>query len=59
MTEPPMLEWEQGWDGHRDAQARRFARLPLPDKVRWLEEAQRIANHLEQARQIAARSPGQ
>ena len=35
--------WDAGWDGHSLAQARRLARLPLTEKLRWLEEAQRTA----------------
>ena len=31
--------WEAGWDGHRDAQARRLAALSLAEKLDWLEEA--------------------
>lgn len=35
----PERTWESGWDGHRAAQLRRFARLPLRDKLAWLEQA--------------------
>ena len=38
--------WESGWEGHAEAQRRRLARLPLPEKLRWLEEAQRIIHNL-------------
>ena len=38
--------WERGWDGHAMEQLRRLARLPLPDKIAWLEQAQRVAQHL-------------
>ena len=31
--------WELGWDGHRDAQARRMAALSLAERLAWLEEA--------------------
>jgi len=39
-------EWEIGWDGHARAQQSRFATLPLTEKIRWLEEAQRLAEQL-------------
>ena len=50
MTDDPRKgegEWEVGWDGHRDAQRRRIAMLSLVEKIRWLEEAQRLAEHLQ------------
>lgn len=31
--------WERGWDGHERAQLRRMAKLPMWDKLQWLEEA--------------------
>ena len=49
MPEPDSREghvWESGWDGHSEAQRRRLARLPLGEKLRWLEEAQRIIRSL-------------
>ena len=42
--------WESGWEGHSDAQRRRLARLSLIEKLRWLEEAQRLVLHLEKNR---------
>ena len=45
----PGLEWERGWEGHREAQRRRLAQLPLTEKLRWLEEADRIVRHLGRA----------
>ena len=47
---PEQRLWERGWDGHRQAQLRRLARLPLVEKLRWLEEADRIVRHLENTR---------
>lgn len=38
--------WERGWDGHERAQRERIARLPLWEKIAWLEEAQRVARAL-------------
>ena len=48
-------QWERGWDGHSEAQLRRLAKLPLWEKIAWLEQAQRVANHL--ARQQPQRPP--
>lgn len=41
--------WERGWEGHMLAQQRRLARLPLWEKLAWLEEAQRFAEQLSKA----------
>ena len=38
--------WESGWQAHTLAQRRRLARLSLAEKLRWLEEAQRLVGHL-------------
>jgi hypothetical protein len=48
MSDRPNDEhlWEQGWGGHEQAQLERLADLPLPQKIAWLEEAQRLARHL-------------
>ena len=45
--------WERGWDGHREAQLRRMARLPLRDRIRWLEQAQKLVSRLQKARRTA------
>jgi hypothetical protein len=46
-------QWERGWDDHEQQQLQRLARLSLPEKLKWLEEAHRLV------RQIAAReAPG-
>ncbi len=42
----PEREWERGWEGHREAQRRRLARLPLREKLQWLEEAHRLVRGL-------------
>ena len=49
--------WERGWDGHNQSQLRRLARLPLGEKIRWLEEAQQLVWRLSQERdrRVAAR----
>ena len=44
--EPEAGAWEPGWDGHLAAQRLRLARLPLAEKLQWLEEAQRLARRL-------------
>ena len=58
MTDDPRDEqlWEAGWDGHTEAQQRRLAALPLAEKLRWLEEAQQLADQLQRSR--AKREPG-
>ena len=38
--------WEEGWQGHAEAQRARIARLTLREKLRWLEEAQHLLIHL-------------
>jgi hypothetical protein len=40
------LLWEEGWDGHHARQLERMARLPLVDKLRWLEEAHYLVRRL-------------
>ncbi len=45
--------WEQGWEGHEYRQLRRLSRLSLPEKLAWLEEAQRLAHHLARRSQQA------
>jgi hypothetical protein len=42
MTEPTQNQervWERGWEGHELAQLQRMARLPLSEKLDWLEQA--------------------
>ena len=47
-NEQPQEEaWPVGWEGHERAQLLRMASLPLPLKLRWLEEAQVVADHLQ------------
>ncbi len=48
MTDPgERREWEQGWQGHVDAQARRMAALSLAEKLDWLEDAHALVIHLQ------------
>jgi hypothetical protein len=39
--------WDIGWEGHERAQLLRMAAQPLPLKLRWLEEAQVMVEHLQ------------
>ena len=39
--------WEKGWDAHRQQQLERLARLPLADKLQWLEEAHHLVQRLQ------------
>jgi hypothetical protein len=53
MSEPIVPQervWERGWDGHLAAQLRRMARLPLAEKLQWLEDAQRLAEYIQNHR---------
>ena len=42
--------WEVGWQGHESAQRRRLAAMSLAEKLRWLEEAQKLAVRLQESR---------
>ena len=42
--------WEHGWDEHESMQLRRLARLPLADKLLWLEQAHRVVIQLQSGR---------
>jgi hypothetical protein len=54
-AEPSSPDW--GWRGHQCAQRRRLARLPLAEKLAWLEEAQRVVSHLQSQRIKAGSKP--
>jgi hypothetical protein len=43
--------WEGDWDSHRQSQMRRLARLPMWEKLGWLEEAHNIVRHLQAQRE--------
>ena len=45
--------WEQGWDGHETHQRERLSRLPLSEKLRWLEEAHHLVLHLSTVAQAS------
>lgn len=38
--------WDRGWDEHKARQLRRMAELSFADKLDWLEEAQKLGEHL-------------
>ena len=38
----PERVWEQGWQGHKDAQLFRMASLSLEEKLEWLEDAHNL-----------------
>ena len=56
LSEARGTQWDSGWDEHKKRQLRRLARLPLSQKLAWLEEAQRVAEKL--APQAAGRREG-
>jgi hypothetical protein len=43
---PAERHWESGWEEHTLAQRRRLARLPLAEKLQWLEDSQRLLGRL-------------
>jgi len=45
--------WDQGFDGHEQAQQDRLARLPFAAKLEWLEEAHRLVRNLQESRRRA------
>lgn len=54
---PPVHQWEHGWDEHERLQLQRLARLPLADKLAWLEEAHRVLMQLGGAPSLPADDP--
>ena len=44
--------WEAGWEGHEKAQLLRMSRLPFMEKIKWLEEAQKLVRRLEDQKGI-------
>lgn len=49
---------QDGWEDHEKARRLRVARLSLIDKLQWLEEAHRVARHLEASRRARRPSEG-
>ena len=55
-NEPESEEvWEVGWEGHRQQQMERMAKLPLAEKLAWLEEAHRLVLQLQKSREASSR----
>lgn len=46
--------WEHGWEEHDALQRNRMSRLPLSEKILWLEEAQRMVHSLQASRSSLA-----
>ncbi|MBN2241099.1 MAG: hypothetical protein JW793_00300 [Acidobacteria bacterium] len=42
--------WERGWEEHESLQRRRLSHLSLSEKLRWLEQAQRMVCSLKASR---------
>ena len=42
--------WERGWAEHETLQRQRLSHLTLSEKLTWLEQAQRMAKHLQASR---------
>jgi hypothetical protein len=42
--------WESGWAEHEAQQRLRQSQLSLAEKLLWLEQAQRMAIHLQKSR---------
>jgi hypothetical protein len=42
--------WERGWEEHERLQLKRMARLPLSEKLAWLEEAHELVTRLKSTR---------
>jgi hypothetical protein len=58
--EPGALDeeiWERGYDGHEKAQLKRWARLPLTEKLKWLEETQRLIEYIRTHNQPLGKPP--
>jgi len=49
--------WDRGWSEHKTRQLVRFARLPLAEKLAWLESAQAFVNALPTTRRSARIRP--
>lgn len=47
---PADHEWPRGFEEHTLAQRRRLSRLPLEDRLQWLEEAHRFVLALQRHR---------
>lgn len=50
----PDPRWPRGFEEHEIVQRRRLARLPLDEKLRWLEEAHTLVLKLRRAERAGA-----
>lgn len=50
--------WERGWEGHELAQLQRMARLPLSEKLDWLEQAHDLVLNIQRS-QVQVRLPAE
>ena len=50
MSDPDEHGWDAGFEGHSREQLRRLGRLTLPEKLAWLEQAQRVVEEMKRAR---------
>lgn len=50
-------DWECDWEGDELFHLRYFRALPLPDKIRAVEEMERLAAHFAAARDRSRRRP--
>lgn len=50
MGNQPQPQWDAGWEAHELRQLQETAKVPLIKKLRWLEEAQRVALSLAESR---------
>lgn len=58
VGDPPEGTWEEGWIGHERAQLHRLAKLPLAEKLRWLEDAHDLVRHLSEQKKGPRSGPG-
>ena len=47
-----VFQWERGWEEHQVMQLKRMARLSLPEKIAWLEEAHRLVLYMKAANSV-------
>jgi hypothetical protein len=51
----PQDTWNSGWVAHDEERLRRLARVPLAEKLEWLERMHRLALSLRDARRRRTR----
>jgi hypothetical protein len=55
---PEERQWECGWAEHEARQRRRLSRPPLSEKLRWLEQAQRMVVYMQASRSAPEKDAG-